>query len=335
MARPALVFQDNALLDPARQAMLLDRVKRMGGTGIQQDVVWGDVVTPGAGYDPAAIAKLTGLFKAANARGLHPQVRLMGTPYYTMKNRPGVDDRLSAVHPNAGLMQRFASDMARAFGGQVGKYSIWNEPNIGSFLRPELNAGQQAAVAPGIYRQLYRAGRAGVKAANRNAKVGLGELTSGSPQRNRGAASTVGFLNRILSGDHPLTADFVAVHPYQWSDPGRQPRGMDPGFGGISNLGALNDAISRAYAQGRLRTATGKRPGLALSEFGYKHAAQRNPHVRAQWLGRALQEAAQARVQSVNLYQLLPSKRGDSWDSSILTPGGALPPEFRAALARR
>ena len=334
-APPARIFQDNALLDPARQGMLLDRAKRLGGRGIQQDVVWGDVVTPGGGYDPGAIAKLMAELKAANARGLRPQVRLMGTPYYQMKNKPGVDDRLSAVHPNAALMQMFARDMARAFGGQVSKYTVWNEPNIGAFLRPELNEGQRATVGPGIYRQLYRAGRMGVKEANRNAKVGLGELTAGSPQQSRGHASTIGWLNSILNGGKPITTDFVAIHPYQWSNPARQPRGMDPGFGGISNLQAVNDAITRAYKRGRLRTGTGKRPGLTLSEFGYKHSAQRNPAQRAAWLKRALQQAADAHVQSVNLYQMLPSKPGDSWDSSILDAQGHVSAAMAQALRGR
>lgn len=337
MARPhppSLVFQDNALLDPARAPTMLDQVRAHGGRGIQQDVIWGDVVRPGGGYDPTAIAKLMTEFRAANARGLRPQVRLMGTPQYKMNANPQIDSRLSAVHPNAGLMQMFARDMARAFGGQVSKYSIWNEPNVGSFLRPELNSGQQAMVAPGIYRQLYRAGRAGVKQSNRNAKVGFGELTSGSPQRNRGPASTVGFMNRVLAGGNPIITDYVAIHPYQWSDPSRQPRGMDPGFGGISNLGAVNDAITQAYRRGRLRTASGKRPGLFLSEFGYKHSAQRNPKVRAAWMQRALQEAARQGVSGVNLYQLAPSKKGDSWDSSIGDAQGRISPAMAMAIRR-
>lgn len=331
-APPALVFQDNALLDPAKQAMLLDRVKRMGGTGIQQDVVWGDVVTPGGGYDPNAVAKLTNLFRAANARGLRPQVRLMGTPYYQMKNQPGVDDRLSAVHPNAALAQMFARDMAKTFGGQVSRYSAWNEPNVGAFLRPDLNLGQQAAVAPGTYRQLYNAIRTGVKQSNRNAKVGLGELTSGDPRRNAGDASTVSFLGRILAGKHPITTDFVAVHPYQWSDPTRNPAGMDPGFGGISNLRAVQDVIRHAYGTGRLRTASGKRPSLALSEFGYKHDIQRNAGVRARWTQQALRQAAAAHAAQLNMYQLLPSKPGDYWDSSILNARGGVDPRLARAL---
>lgn len=328
----ALTFQDNRLLDPRYQTMLLDRAKRMGGTGIQQDVVWGNVFKNGA-YDPQAMNALMGLFRAANARGLRPQVRLMGTPMYQARNQPGVDTQLSAFHPNAALAGRFAADMARAFGGQVSKYVPWNEPNVGSFLRPDLNAGQQAAVAPGTYRQIYRAMRAGIKGENRNAKVGLGELTSGTPDAH-GRASTVGFFNAILAGKHPLTADFVSVHPYQWSNPGRQPKGMDAGFGGISNLQAMQDAIAAAYKSGRLRTATGHRPALTASEYGYKHSAQPNAATRAQWLRRSMEMFRQAGVHDVNLYQLLPSKQGDSWDSSILGPQGQIPAAFRNLMKR-
>src|SRR4051794_26057681 len=129
--RPRLTFQDNALLDPTRQAGLLDQIKSMGGTGIQQDVVWGNVRKNG-GYDPAAIQALQTLAQAANRRGIRPQFRLMGTPYYQQQHQPGVDATLSATNPNATVMRQFATDMARTFGGQVSKYSVWDEPNVHS-----------------------------------------------------------------------------------------------------------------------------------------------------------------------------------------------------------
>src|SRR3954469_5059442 len=100
----ALPFQDSRMLDPRYQNMLLDRAKQMGGRGIQQDVVWGDLRKNGA-YDPAKLAQLMGLFRAANARGLPPQVRLMGTPYYQAQHQPGVDTTLSATSPNATVMR--------------------------------------------------------------------------------------------------------------------------------------------------------------------------------------------------------------------------------------
>lgn len=322
--RPELVFQDNALLDTARQTPLLDQIKAAGGTGIQQDVIWGDVRKNGA-YDPARMQALAGLFQAANQRGLRPQVRLIGTPHYMAKGRPGVDTGLSTYTPNATVMRQFAHDMSKAFGGQVSRYAIWNEPNISSFIMRD-----NPADAARVYRDLYRAGYAGVKEGNRNARVGFGELTSGDPHAT-GAASTVGFLNRVLAGKHPLRADYVAVHPYQWSDPSRHPQGMDPGFGGISNLGAVNDAIGAAYRSGRLRTSGGNRVPLMLSEFGYRHDVA-NRSQRAAWLLRAMREAREQGVMGVNLYQLVPSKHGDVWDSSILTPRGALPSDFRRAI---
>jgi hypothetical protein len=317
--RPRLTFQDNALLDPAKQAGLLDQIKSMGGTGIQQDVVWGNVRKSG-GYDPAAIQALQNLAKAANQRGIRPQFRLMGTPYYQAQHQPGVDTTLSATSPNATVMRQFATDMARTFGGQVSKYSVWDEPNVHSFLMQE-----NPTLAARTYRGLYEAAYQGIKAANPNAKVGLGEITSGDP-RASGPASSLGFLKQILAGKN-LRADYVAIHPYQWSNPARHPKGMEPGFAGISNLDAVNRVIRGAYARGGLRTATGKRPSLSLSEYGYKKDAVPNPHTRSEWLRRSLQQAQEAGVSDVNLYQLVPSKKGDYWDSTV-------PGQFRSVLKK-
>jgi hypothetical protein len=317
--RPRLTFQDNALLDPTKQAALLDQIKSMGGTGIQQDVVWGNVRKNG-GYDPAAIQALQALAQAANQRGIRPQFRLMGTPYYQQQHQPGVDTTLSATNPNATVMRQFATDMAKTFGGQVSKYSVWDEPNVHSFLMQD-----NPATAARTYRGLYEAAYQGIKQANPNAKVGLGEITSGDPKAT-GAASSIGFLKQILAGKN-LRADYVAVHPYQWSNPAQHPKGMDPGFAGISNLGAVNQVIRQAYSSGRLRTATGKRPGLSLSEYGYKTDAVPNAHTRSAWLRKSMQEAQQAGVSDVNLYQLVPSKKGDYWDSTV-------PGEFRSALKK-
>jgi hypothetical protein len=249
----------------------------------------------------------------------------MGTSYAMEKSRPGIDTALGATHPNAALMGQFAHDVAQHFGGRVSKYSIWNEPQLHTFLMRD--APQDAAK---VYRDLYRAGYAGVKSANPNAKVGLGELTSGDPKAG-GAFSTIGFLKQVLAGK-PLRADYLAIHPYQWTNPGRAPKGMDAGFGGISNLQAVQDVLRHAASTGRLLTSSGKRTPLSLSEFGYKHDAQANAHTRAQWMARALQLAQAAHVQDVNLYQFVPSRSGDYWDSSIASAQGVLDPRMAHVL---
>jgi hypothetical protein len=328
MARPApqLIFQDNALLDPAKQGTLLDHIKAAGGRAIQQDVIWGSLRKNGV-YDPQAMAALNAEVNAARKRGLGVRFRLMGTPDYMVSSRPGVDAALSAAHPSAALMRQFARDMSSQFAGRVGGYSIWNEPNVQSFLN---GSPTQAAQR---YRKLFDAGQLGVKEGNRKAKVGFGEITSQSPNDVSGF-STVGFLKNVLSADkHRLHADYATIHPYQWSNPNQRPD--NPLYGGISNLQAVQKVLADYARRGRFTTAQGGRVPLSLSEFGYKHDVQPNAGTRAQWLGRAMELARQAGVQDVNMYQMLPSKQGDYWDSSIASPRGKIDARVLRALRKR
>jgi hypothetical protein len=326
--RPRLTFQDNALLDPTKQAALLDRAKQIGGTGVQQDVMWGDVRNNGQ-YD---WTKLDALVHAANARGLAPQFRLMGSSSVLQRRNPAADMALNTRNPNANLMGQFARDVAAHYGGQVSKYSVWNEPNLGPWM------AQGPHTAAKQYRRLYQAAYAGIKAANPNAKVGFGEFVATSPEDHT-AKSELGFMNAVLSaGNKPLRADYVAIHPYQGIAPGKvtaQQRKANPLFGGISWLPETQGALSDAFRAGRIRTASGKRPTLNIGEYGYQHSWVPNAHTRAQYMSRAMQMARDAKVGSVNLYQLLPTaNRASEWDSSILDAQGRIDPAMAAALKR-
>lgn len=325
MARPAprqrLTFQDNALLDPARQAGLLNQAYRQGFRGLQQDVVWGDVYKNGA-YD---WSKFDTLVNNARARGFNPAMttfRLYGTPA-TMAH--GRDTTLSANNPNAALAGKFAEAVAQHFKGRVGKYGIWNEPNVPSFLNRE------AGVAARDYRAIYQKMRSSIHGADLGAKIGFGEITSQQPN-TPGAMSTIGFLKAVLAaGNKPLRADYVAIHPYQWSNPNTKPG--NAWYGGISNLKAVQAEIAKQARAGKLVTAKGKRPQLVLSEFGYKHDAQSNAGTRAAWMKRSLELAQEAGVRDVNLYQLVPSRAGSYWDSSIANSQGVISPRMRRVLS--
>lgn len=318
----ALTFQDNRLLDPAVQAMLLQRIKQMRGKGFQQDVQFGDVYKNGA-YD---FSKYDQLVNNARAQGLSDiTFRLYGTPTYVEKTRPGVATQLSANHPNAAMAGKFAEAVAQHFKGRVGRYGVWNEPNVGSFIN------RDTPIAAQEYRRLYRKMYSSLKGVDPHNRVGLGEVTSQQPSTS-GVLSTIGFLQKVLAGPKPLHADYVSIHPYQWSDPSKKVG--TPEFGGISNLDAVQQFIRKMQREGHLSTNKGGRPELAASEYGYKHAIA-NPAQRKAWLKRSMDIFRRAGVDDVNLYQLLPSKPGDYWDSSILGPQGQVPASFRNLMPRR
>ena len=324
--RPIVTFQDNRLLDPAVQGGLLDTVRKAGGRGFQQDISFGDVWNAQQGrYD---FSKYDAEVNNARAKGLNDiTFRLFGTPTYQARNNPAASSLLSANNPNAAAAGKFAEAVAEHFAGRVDRYGIWNEPNVPSFLNREpMKAAKD-------YELIYRSMRNAIKGVRPAAKVGFGEITAQQPN-TPGYASTIGFLKAaLMQSKKPLIADYFAVHPYQWSDPTKKVG--NAWYGGVSNLQAVQDELHKQARAGKFITPTGHVVPLVASEFGYKHDAQKNPHVRARWMREAMGEMQDAGVSRVNLYQLLPSKAGDYWDSSILNARGQLPDEMRRAIMGR
>jgi len=310
----ALTFQDSRLLDPALRPMLLDRMRRMHAKGLQQDISFGDVWNAQQGrYD---FSKYDAEINAARALGMRDNTfRIFGTPTYQAKN--GAPANLSANNPNAAAAGKFAEAVAQHFAGRVDRYGVWNEPNVPSFLNREpMKAAKD-------YELIYRAMRNAIKGVRPAAQVGFGELTAQQPN-TPGYSSTIGFLKAVLmQSKKPLVADYVGIHPYQWSNPNKKVG--NAWYGGISNLPAVQAELAKQAAAGKLITHSGRRVPLAITEFGYKHDAVRNSATRAAYMHRAMELARQAGVKDINLYQLLPSKRGDYWDSSILGPQGQIP----------
>jgi len=367
-SNPALAFQDDALLnaDAATQNRVLDQMRAAGGKNLRLNSIWGQVRQNGA-YD---WSKLDTLVNAARARGIAPQLTLTGSPEY-MRAR-NVDMGLSATTPNQNLMAAFARDAATHFKGRVKRYSIWNEPNIASFL-----AEGENKAGPKQYRRLYQAGYKGVKGADPHAQVLLGELTSGR-EGAPGRTQALGFLRRVLAaGNKPLLADGLALHPYQWSNPDRKMQ--DANYGGISNLGRVQSELAREFHRGKLATPHGKtKVPLYLTEFGYK-GAQFDAKTRAKYLEQAYRLAQNAGARQFLQYQWLPTTstqqvaqnsvqvpgndiqvqdmygrmhqqagpfslyqppprtvvtQGGAWDTSIADQSGRLTPEFAAAMRR-
>lgn len=310
----SLTFQDSRLLDPRYQQLGLRRIRQLHGTGLQQDVSFGDVWNAQQGrYD---FSKLDAEINAARAMGLtHNTLRLFGTPTYQAKN--GAAANLSANNPNADAAGKFAEAVAQHFAGRVDRYGVWNEPNVPSFLN------RPARAAAKDYELIYRKMRSAIKGVRPASQVGFGEITAQQPN-TPGYSSTIGFLKAVLQQSRkPIRADYVGIHPYQWSNPNSKPG--NAWYGGVSNIGAVQAELAKQAKAGKLVTSRGRRVPLAVTEFGYKHDAVKNSATRAAYMRRAMEIFRENGVRDVNLYQLFPSKAGDYWDSSILGPQGQMP----------
>ena len=83
--------------------------------------------------------------------------------------------RDNLTRPDDMEFQRFMTAVGRHYGSQVSLFSIWNEPNHPQFLLPQF-ASNGAPASPLIYRGLFQAGYAGLRAAGlKNPKVLMGE----------------------------------------------------------------------------------------------------------------------------------------------------------------
>jgi hypothetical protein len=242
--------------------------------------------------------------------------------------------RVGNYRPSVSAFARFVEAAARRYRGEVGTYSIWNEPNWWSSLKPN-------PLAPVLYRGLYRAGYAAVKRVDATAQVLIGEL---APIGYPGAAiAPLRFLRELTcrvtglrpSGKcPPLVADGFSLHPYtlRWppSFPGKG--GDDVTTGSLSRLVRMLDQLAQLHA---LFTPSGQAPPLYLTEYGWspKYLSEGG---RAKMARTAFGIVArQSQVKEVVWYQLAapPPRRPPLWNTALLTRRGQITPVFNALRA--
>ena len=204
----------------------------------------------------------------ADAVAMHWKVLLTVTGPVPNWATPHGEDRFS--HPSDGDFREFMQAVGRRYGSQVKLFSIWNEPNQAGFLRPCTYCGRLAS--PAIYRGLFLAGYAGLRASGKFAgmTVLMGE-TSAVGIHATGVPAPLAFLRSLLCLNAsyrpvghcaPLPADGWAQHPYANSrGPFASPPPDDVTIG---TLGRLVTALDRAAAAGAIH------PGLPIyiTEFG-------------------------------------------------------------------
>jgi hypothetical protein len=330
-SRPSLevAFQDDRIF--VEHAPVLDleaayaAIQRLHVVRLRMNVAWARAATAD-GWD---FARWDTAISAASAHGMKVQLTLTGPAPSAATS----DHRVGNVRPDPARFAAFASATAEHFRGRVDRYSIWNEPNWGRYLRPR-------RIAPALYRRLYRAGYAAIKARDPRAEVLLGELAPyGRPDD---AVSPLPFLRHALCGVHArrfsrrcvrLRADGLAVHPYtlRWAPDFPGPTSGDVTTGSLPRVATLLQRLRRARV---LTTEHGRTLPLFLTEYGYPaHGRAVPPALQASYLqgGWAL-AAANPSVRQMTHYQLMPDPTS-AWDTSLLTDEGDARPAYHALRA--
>jgi hypothetical protein len=284
-SKQLLVMQDDGNVRATPDATLSE-FAGFGADVVKINLYWDEVAPTGrrkpSGFDganPASYAwgSYDSAIQAILAQGLQPYISLGGHAPRWATSGPG---RAGTARPSAREFRLFAQAAGQHY-ADVHIWSIWNEPNLYSWLSPQRRKG--TPLSPSIYRGLYLAGYRGLSATgHRGDTILLGELmprAGTSPNkvrpleflremacldRNyrqiRGSAAKKRGCRKV--GRFPTSG--IAYHPYTPPDGPHVPEGPDDAaIGQLSRLRSTIDALAR---RGKLP----RRLPIWITEFGYQ-----------------------------------------------------------------
>jgi len=286
------------------------QLRKLGASRLRLNVLWFLTMPEEqalARTKPARIDYDWGIWDTAIARakqyGIDVQLDLTGDPptWACGKNLP--PNECDGFKPKTKQFKAFTRAAARHFGKRVKRYSIWNEPNWHSWVRPHKKS-------PRIYRRIYQAGYKGVKRGNRRAKVLMGET---APYfRPKLAISPLQFIREMVCVNKrfkrikgakrkcpgkALKLDGYAHHPYDFTvRPDKRRKRRDDVT--MANLGALNKTLNKLRKKRLIKPSKKKIP-VYLTEHGYYVKRPETPR------GRGLSDRKRAKwtVQAFNIAQ--------------------------------
>jgi hypothetical protein len=350
-------------LGPAAQAAALDDAAALGADVVRANVIWSHYApSPTSkkkpkGFDGknpnaygAALGPVDGLVQGAQARGL--QVLLTATgpiPAWASRCGGSVKTR-STCKPDPKLF----GDFVRALGKRyptVNLWSIWNEPNLRSWLTPQYSGTTLQSAA--LYRSLATSAIAGLRATgHRSDTILLGETApignAPGPSANAnpepflrdlfclkagggkltGAAATA----QRCGGFKKLAVTGYAHHPYTRG--GSRPPDSRPNAGEIT-IGVTSRLTKILDQAGRAGRVPKKLP-VYFTENGW----QTNPPDRVFGVGLNFQAAymnqsddiayRNSRVKAVAQYKLIDDADQGSFQSGVRSINGAPKPSYAA-----
>lgn len=238
--RVVTVVQDDAELlhrTPERIAATLDDLRAAGVDWVRVTAGW-DVVEPQRGvFVWTALDQLHALARARDLR-LNIDIAFFLPPWLESMDVAAYAD--------------FAEKVARRY-PDAAAFTVWNEPNLATFLRPQWRADGTPA-SPDTYGEMVRAAVPRIEEAAPRALVLIGATSSLGESEGRDADTRMApltFLRALAAGDGPpLPGDGWSHHPYTgelapWQhDP-------QPETARMGDLDRLTDELHRLHEAGR------------------------------------------------------------------------------------
>lgn len=311
-------FEDEPFLtynQGEKRELGFEYMKQAGATWLRINIY--PDMRPVGGSDQAVLAAI----KEARLQGFQVQLTLTGIK-------------------QSWIPKQFADFVRRSvwkYRDYVGRYVVYNEPNLSPWLNPLPGLSQAES-----YYRLWRVAAPIIRREDKGAEVLFGELAAGPHH-------PLAFLKRIICPPkwakrrrhrcRHLRPDGVAFHLY----PDRERRG-DPQIVGFESLDKVYAFLKRQKKRGILRTPQGKVTPIYIPETGL--FAERRLSIpydvrldaekrRAASLYRMLKLACRAKgVKQVIFYRIFSGYRGgrenDFWDTAVAPYIGKPDKAFRS-----
>jgi hypothetical protein len=242
-----------------------------GATVMRLLVHWNETVSrrPATASDPVDPAydfgDLDEAIRTAQRSDMEVVLTLVGTPRWANGGKgPNVMPRRVAD------FTAFAEAIASRYSGRYDGYpfvrfwTVWNEPNLQLFLKPQFDA-RGRSVAPRNYARLYAAGYAGIKSGNPRALVAMGETSARGTDNPRGARpvhSPGRFVEELARANPRLRFDAWSHHPYPFTPnlkPSQKVRWPNVTLGSLPTLEAKLKTLFKRMSVPIWVTSTGTR----------------------------------------------------------------------------
>jgi hypothetical protein len=283
--------------------------------------------SPLDGDDPAYdLSDLDAIVQTAPRYNLQILMTISGTPKWANGGKtPNVPPT------NLGHLTQFAHMLAARYNGlrpgfgSVSRWSVWNEPNLELFLKPQFQGSK--IVSPSIYAKLYMAAYRGIKAGNPLADIAIGETSNRG--RNKPLAGVSGSVAPatfayVLSKVNPrLPFSAWATHPYP----------TDPWLSPSQKVAYPNVTMTRLEQFGEsLEQWFHRRVPIWVTE--YAHQTKPEYPAGVTWAQQAanaklaLQMAAGNPYVEMFVWFVLRDSTDQTWRSGLISKGGAKKPAY-------
>jgi hypothetical protein len=221
----------------------------------------------------------------------------------------------------------FARAIASRYSGRymgfpfVRFWSVWNEPNLYSFLTPQFDASGRS-VAPANYAKLAAAAYSGIKAGSPQAQVAIGETSARGSDKPNGVRPTHSpgkFAELVAKANPKLKFDAWSHHPYP-SVPTSPPSQVVkwPNVS-LASLPKFDENLKTWFKR--------KSVPIWVTEYGHQTRPEDPAGIpyatQAAYIQQAISIAASYSFVPMFIWFVYQDDQGQPWDSGVYTRGGA------------